>query len=235
MVQEVCSMEQTATEGSLTPQNKLACELALRDYVVITPQWTESREQFTLESSDPIIVAGVFEYGSGEEAVLSPLAQKVLALPNVRSIRMMRDEITIRLAEPMDDWREVSRAVVQVVREHLKSGVPAIATAAYPPGLQRAEAGPEEDERVRQLIAGSIAEVIAPMLAGHGGGIELLGVKNYRAWVRLLGGCQGCPSAAMTLKMGVERQLREVVPELIEVINMSAACTDDSCHGNTCG
>jgi len=60
---------------------------------------------------------------------------------------------------------------------------------------------------------------IRPILQSHGGDIELVTVDSESGVVsvRLHGACQGCPGAAMTLKMGVERQLKQVVPEVTAV------------------
>ena len=69
------------------------------------------------------------------------------------------------------------------------------------------------EEKVRDII-----EAIRPNLQGHGGDIELISTENNRVKVRLQGACSGCPGAKMTLKMGVERLLKEKVPELKEVI-----------------
>jgi Fe-S cluster biogenesis protein NfuA len=74
--------------------------------------------------------------------------------------------------------------------------------------------GGSVEEKVR-----SVVEEIRPNLQSHGGDIELLGVdEDNTVRVRLQGACSGCPSAAMTLKMGVERMLKEQVPEVKEVI-----------------
>ena len=70
------------------------------------------------------------------------------------------------------------------------------------------------EEKVKSII-----ESIRPMLQGHGGDIELVGTDaNNAVRVRLQGACSGCPSAQMTLKMGVERLLKEKIPEVKEVI-----------------
>jgi Fe-S cluster biogenesis protein NfuA len=55
---------------------------------------------------------------------------------------------------------------------------------------------------------------IRPFLQRDGGDIELVSVADNRARVRLTGNCAGCPSAAVTLYLGVESFLREVIPEL---------------------
>ncbi len=59
---------------------------------------------------------------------------------------------------------------------------------------------------------------IRPLLQADGGDIELVEVDGGVVKVRLTGACHGCPMAAMTLQMGVERKLREIVPEVERVI-----------------
>jgi Fe-S cluster biogenesis protein NfuA len=70
-----------------------------------------------------------------------------------------------------------------------------------------------------ERVAGAIEE-LRPMLQSHGGDIELVSVdeENAVVSVRLQGACAGCPGAAMTLKMGVERHLKQQVPEIKEVL-----------------
>lgn len=59
---------------------------------------------------------------------------------------------------------------------------------------------------------------IRPRLVMDGGNIELVDVKDNKVYVKLQGACGCCPGAQMTLKMGVERVLREEFPELEEVV-----------------
>lgn len=70
-------------------------------------------------------------------------------------------------------------------------------------------------DRVREIL-----DRIRPLLQADGGDVELVGVDEPSGVVsvRLQGACHGCPSAAITLKMGIERHLRERVPEVKEVI-----------------
>ena len=60
-------------------------------------------------------------------------------------------------------------------------------------------------------------EKIRPSLQADGGDIELIDVKDGVVKVRLTGACGGCPMSQMTLKMGVERVLKEEVPEVKSV------------------
>ena len=70
------------------------------------------------------------------------------------------------------------------------------------------------DAKVKDVI-----DSIRPMLQNDGGDIELVGIDEDKSVrVRLQGACRGCPGAQMTLKMGVERLLKERVPEVKQVV-----------------
>ena len=69
---------------------------------------------------------------------------------------------------------------------------------------------------MREKIEEAINE-IRPALQRDGGDIELVDVEDGVVKVRLQGACAGCPGAQMTLKMMVERKIRQAVPEIKEV------------------
>ena len=68
----------------------------------------------------------------------------------------------------------------------------------------------------------TVVEEIRPLLQQDGGDIELVSTDEDTGAVsvRLTGACKGCPHAAMTLKMGVERHLKQKVPAVQEVISV---------------
>ena len=67
-------------------------------------------------------------------------------------------------------------------------------------------------EQVESVIA-----KIRPMLQSDGGDVELVDVVDGVVKVRLQGACAGCPGAQMTLKMGIEKQLKQSIPEVKSV------------------
>lgn len=70
------------------------------------------------------------------------------------------------------------------------------------------------EDKVKDVI-----DAIRPMLQGHGGDIELVSVEDDNTVkVKLQGACSGCPSAQMTLKQGVEKMMKEKLPEVKEVV-----------------
>lgn len=68
-------------------------------------------------------------------------------------------------------------------------------------------------ERVRQVLDTQVN----PAIAAHGGVISLVDVQETEVFVEMSGGCQGCALSRMTLRQGVERMLRQSVPELTAV------------------
>jgi len=80
------------------------------------------------------------------------------------------------------------------------------------PGLETAEA---------QAIQELLETVVNPQVASHGGHISLVDVEGARAYIRMEGGCQGCGMANMTLKQGVETQIRQIVPSIREVLDVT--------------
>jgi Fe-S cluster biogenesis protein NfuA len=64
---------------------------------------------------------------------------------------------------------------------------------------------------------GDALEEVRPYLASHGGGVELLGVEDGIAHVRLHGTCNGCPSSATTLKLAVEEAVLRAAPDVERV------------------
>ena len=70
-------------------------------------------------------------------------------------------------------------------------------------------------EKVQQLLDASIN----PAVAAHGGMVSLIDVKDNVVYIQMGGGCQGCGAADITLKAGIERMIREEIPEVAEVLD----------------
>ena len=58
---------------------------------------------------------------------------------------------------------------------------------------------------------------VRPSLQADGGDVELVDVENNIVKVRLKGACAGCPMSQMTLKHGIERYLKKMIPEILSV------------------
>lgn len=80
------------------------------------------------------------------------------------------------------------------------------------PGLET-----PEGRAVRQLLE----ERINPAVAGHGGHIALVDVKDDTVYIRLEGGCQGCGMANVTLKQGIEVEIKREIPKITTVLDVT--------------
>jgi Fe/S biogenesis protein NfuA len=69
--------------------------------------------------------------------------------------------------------------------------------------------------KVQELIDSTIN----PAVAGHGGFVQLVDVKDNKVYLTMGGGCQGCGAADVTLKAGIERLIKEELPEIEEVLD----------------
>jgi Fe/S biogenesis protein NfuA len=72
-------------------------------------------------------------------------------------------------------------------------------------------------ERVQQVVS----EHINPAIAAHGGRAEVASVADGVAYLRLGGGCQGCGIAQVTLRQGIESAIKEAVPEIERVVDVT--------------
>ncbi len=63
----------------------------------------------------------------------------------------------------------------------------------------------------------TVLDELRPYLISDGGNVELVEIDGPIVRLRLQGACGSCPSSTMTLKMGIERRLREKIPEIVEV------------------
>ena len=78
-------------------------------------------------------------------------------------------------------------------------------------------------ERVEQVL-----EEVRPALEAHGGNVDLIDVaEDGKVEVALTGACKGCPMSQVTLTMGIERVLKENIPEVTEVVNVPGPPASD--------
>lgn len=68
-------------------------------------------------------------------------------------------------------------------------------------------------ERVREILDTQVN----PAIASHGGQILLVDVKDTEVYMEMTGGCQGCAMSRMTLRQGVERMIRQSIPEVTAI------------------
>src|SRR5579884_608290 len=96
--------------------------------------------------------------------------------------------------------------------ENPKSAIPAPAAPESAADLDSPEA---------KAIQHLLNTEINPAVAGHGGVITLVGVRDHIAYVRLGGGCHGCGGAEVTLKQGVIAAIKKAAPSIVDVLDVT--------------
>lgn len=74
---------------------------------------------------------------------------------------------------------------------------------------------------MRRRLQKLLDEKVNPMVAQHGGQIDLVDYVNRTAYIRMSGGCQGCSSSQATLSQGVEKAILEAYPRVAQVVDIT--------------
>jgi len=158
----------------------------------------------------PVYPDQAYFLGSREAAEGSPLAERLFALDGVAALLISHQRITVtkRTHEP---WQVIGKQIGAAIRAHIATGLHAV--------------NPELRERIppieviREKVTAVIEREIQPAVRSHGGVIRLLDVQGNTVYIQMGGGCQGCASANVTLKQGVEVAIRNAVPEVGEILD----------------
>ena len=125
---------------------------------------------------------------------------------------------------PADSFDQVRGATIEWSNDLLAGGLrvvnpnsPSPAVGAAGGGVPAADLSGDVAQRVIQVLE----QQINPSIAAHGGRADLVAVEDSTAYLRLGGGCQGCGMASVTLNQGIEVALRDNVPEIHHVVDVT--------------
>ena len=98
--------------------------------------------------------------------------------------------------------------------------MPAVAPP-LPPSSREAAAGAPDDDALYERVFQVFDTQVNPMVARHGGKVELIDVQDGVVMLRMGGGCQGCGMADVTLRQGIEAMLQQAVPEVKGIVDIT--------------
>lgn len=153
----------------------------------------------------PIYPDGSAFFGNKERASGSGLAEQLFAIEGVASV-MIQDNLVTVTAASGGNWMPIAKQVGTTIRAVLASGEKAVSDAVL-------SSIPDADV-IKKRVQSILDQEINPAVAAHGGWVELIDVKRNEVFIRMGGGCQGCGMADVTLKQGVEKSIREAIPEV---------------------
>jgi Fe-S cluster biogenesis protein NfuA len=160
----------------------------------------------------PVFPGGAFDCKNKEMAAGSPLLEALFGLTGIREVFITGDSITIS-KDSEEEWQVLGREVGKTIRDQINSGHALMAEDLKQPV--------PSDEEIKKIVDDMIETEINPAIASHGGFVECVAVKNAQVMLRLAGGCQGCSSSSMTLRYGIERSIRDRIPGVGEVVDVT--------------
>jgi Fe-S cluster biogenesis protein NfuA len=166
--------------------------------------------RFTVER--PVYPDKSFAFLSKEAAESSPLAERLFEIDGITRVVISHDQITINKSAQAD-WPAIGKSIGAAIRAHLATDDPAVSDAAW----NNVPSSEELREQVRQVLDTEIN----PSIAGHGGVVTLIDVKDNQVFIQMGGGCQGCGQADVTLKFGIENSIRAAVPGVGDILDVT--------------
>jgi Fe-S cluster biogenesis protein NfuA len=160
----------------------------------------------------PVYPEKSFYFGSKEQAEGSVLAERLFAIDGVRAVQVSHNQVTVRKTG-MGEWPVLGKQVGSAIRAFLSSGEPAVSDEVR----QSIPPADEIRERVQQVLDAEIN----PEVAQHGGVVRLIDVKDNVVYIQMGGGCQGCGQADVTLKFGIETAIRDAVPAVGDILDVT--------------
>jgi len=156
----------------------------------------------------------------------SPLAEKLFNFPFINGVFLAANFITITKSDVVE-WNEVITELREFLQEYLNSERAVIikdeflndevTTATINNGSEQAVPTQEYTDFDKKIIA-ILDEYIRPAVESDGGAIVFHSCNEGVVKVVLKGSCSGCPSSTMTLKAGIESLLKNMLPEVKEVV-----------------
>jgi Fe-S cluster biogenesis protein NfuA len=154
--------------------------------------------------------AGSASFEGSVAGEVSPLAAAILAVEGVEGTYLGPTFITVTKNDAAE-WTELAVPIVEAIKIWAASGESALGAAFEQPECEPSD---EIAARVRVILDRDIR----PYVEQDGGEIRFAGYRDGVVEVVLQGACAGCPSASITLKMGIEARLKDEIPEVKSVV-----------------
>lgn len=157
--------------------------------------------------SRPLHQGGAARFRTVDEAAGMPVAEAVLSVPGVTEVVMSGNVMTVS-KDVSSSWEEIGEQVSYAVNTAAAAEEMARAREAFGGGEEL------DDDAMYDTVDQLLRTEINPAVAQHGGKVELIDVQDATVVVRMRGGCQGCGMATVTLRQGIEAGLKQVIPTL---------------------
>lgn len=162
-----------------------------------------------------VMPEGTFDAQDEASAGSSPLASRLITMPEVAGVFLGHDFISV--TKSAGEWQHLKPAILGAIMEHFMSGAPVVAADTAVHGDTDDEFYDPADTEIVETIKDLLETRVRPAVASDGGDITFRGFRDGTVYLAMKGSCAGCPSSTATLKHGVQNLLRHFVPDVREV------------------
>ena len=180
----------------------------------ITAESTPNPATLTFRFSQPVLDR-TLHFETAAESERSPLASKIFGFPWTSRISLGEDHISVTKQDWVD-WEILAQPLTDLIQEHFDQNLPVL--VSFESGAED-DASPGDSDVVQQIKT-ILRRDIRPVVALDGGDIVFAKYEDHKLYVHMKGSCQGCPSSQATLKDGIEARMKELLPEITEVISI---------------
>lgn len=159
---------------------------------------------------------GAANFTAVSQAEHSPLSLALFKVTGVQAVLIGTNFVTVTKAAD-GSWDVLADEIPKAIETQLKSGVPAFDKEwKFEVAAPSSGSSSEVVEKIKTILDNEIR----PAVAMDGGDITFGKYEEGIVYLHLQGSCSSCPSSIATLRMGVETRLKEVVPEIKEVVQI---------------
>lgn len=153
---------------------------------------------------------------TGEESKASPFAGDLFQFPFVRRIFIASNFITIT-KEDETEWEDIVYDIKKFMKIYFEQNNPVFAQKTIDSNTLIVDVN---DTEIIAKIKSTLDQYVRPAVESDGGAINFASFDEISGQVKvyLQGSCSGCPSSTVTLKDGIERLLKTMIPEVKEVV-----------------
>lgn len=177
-------------------------------------QATPNPATLRFQISQPI-ASQSFDFTNATEAQRSPLASKIFGFPWTSAVFIGSDFVTVTKQDWVD-WDILAEPLSGLIREHLERGEAVEAVIVEHQASDVLDTDSDVVKKIKQVLNTDIR----PIVAMDGGDIVFSSFTHGVLAIHMKGACSGCPSSTATLKEGIEVRMRELIPEVLEVVSV---------------
>ncbi|QKX01802.1 NifU family protein [Wolbachia endosymbiont of Cruorifilaria tuberocauda] len=157
------------------------------------------------------------DFSSANEIKNSKLATNLFQIEHVVRVFFGHDFISVTKSNEAN-WNTLKVEVLTTIMDHFTFGGKALdGERINDNDMLKEEFFDENDMEIVNKIKELMENYIKPAVVQDGGNIKFRGYKDGIVYVELQGACSGCPSAAITLKQGVQNMLFHHIPEILGI------------------